>query len=270
MGSKAPDVAQKRDADFFSVLTFNLRFGLADDGPNSWERRKHALAPLFNRHWADFIGLQEANDFQIRYLQKILDRYGSIGKRWPAPDFWQNNVIFYRKNWNCIDHRHLFLSPTPAIPSRFSASRWPRQCTIGLFEKSGRRLICINTHFDFESGVQEASARIVMSHLARFPDDITAIVMGDFNTTPEGPCYDIFTESNGSGGRGRGAFKIIYRKPYPPTFHGFTGRPVGGCIDWILYRGGLRLRSYRLLRRHFAGVYPSDHYPVRSEFEFIG
>ncbi len=59
----------------FSTLSFNLRFGLADDGANSWDHRKKALPALFKKYRPDFIGLQEANDFQIDYLTKVLIGY---------------------------------------------------------------------------------------------------------------------------------------------------------------------------------------------------
>jgi len=50
-----------------SVMTLNLRFGLAEDGRNGWEYRKEAVARLFREHGTDFIATQEANDFQIDY-----------------------------------------------------------------------------------------------------------------------------------------------------------------------------------------------------------
>ena len=80
----------------FSALSLNLRFGLADDGPNSWRYRKRVYPALLEKQNADFIGFQEANDFQIEYLDRILANYNYIGKRSPAPSFWQNNVIFYK------------------------------------------------------------------------------------------------------------------------------------------------------------------------------
>ena len=109
------------------VITMNLRFGLADDGPHSWHHRKNSLLPMFDRRNPDFIGFQEANDFQIDFLKSIFPAYKVIGQRLPAPAFWQNNVIFYRSDWICRRHLHLFLSPTPSIPSRSPASRWPRR-----------------------------------------------------------------------------------------------------------------------------------------------
>jgi endonuclease/exonuclease/phosphatase family metal-dependent hydrolase len=252
----------------FAVLSLNLRFGLADDGPNRWGIRKTALPLLFERHPADFIGLQEANDFQIDDVQQVLNSHGRIGKRSPAPRFWQNNVIFYHLSWRCVGRRHFFLSPTPDVPSRFRNSRWPRQCTLGLFEKNGRRLICISTHFDFDASVQEASAEIVLSRLAEWPADVPAVLMGDFNASPQSPCYRRLTAATEPERFPSGVFRNAFPLPYPGTYHGFSGRPTGDCIDWILYRGGLRAQGPRVIQDAFNGILPSDHFPIRSAFEF--
>jgi endonuclease/exonuclease/phosphatase family metal-dependent hydrolase len=81
----------------FTVMSLNLRFGLADDGDNSWQNRKSAYPALFESAEPDFIGMQEANDFQIDDLVRILPDYRYIGKLDPSPTFWQNNVIFHKK-----------------------------------------------------------------------------------------------------------------------------------------------------------------------------
>ncbi|MBW1821109.1 MAG: endonuclease/exonuclease/phosphatase family protein, partial [Deltaproteobacteria bacterium] len=83
-------------AMLFSVISFNIRFGLADDGMNRWTHRKHAVAGLLNKYPADFICVQELNNFQTEFLDELLPKYQNIGVHKPAPDFWQNNVIFYR------------------------------------------------------------------------------------------------------------------------------------------------------------------------------
>lgn len=83
-----------------SVLTFNLRFGLANDGPNNWSRRKKAFPSLLKTYQADFISFQEANDFQTDFLKKILNEYNVIGEKKAVLPFWQNNIIFYKKPGN--------------------------------------------------------------------------------------------------------------------------------------------------------------------------
>ncbi|MBW1759772.1 MAG: metal-dependent hydrolase, partial [Deltaproteobacteria bacterium] len=70
-------------------MTVNIRFGLADDGPNNWIYRKNRFASLFQIHKVDFIAMQEVNNFQKDYFQEILQDYNFIGKRTPAPSNWQ-------------------------------------------------------------------------------------------------------------------------------------------------------------------------------------
>ena len=119
----------------FSILTLNLRFGLADDGPQAWVHRRPRLRQFLETHDGDFMVFQEANDFQIDFLAECLPEYALIGKRHPAPPAWQNNVIFYRAPWKLDQSDHFYLSPTPDIPSRFAASLWPRQCTLGTLQR---------------------------------------------------------------------------------------------------------------------------------------
>ena len=254
----------------FSVLNLNLRFGLADDGKNSWQFRKRCFPDLFERYHADFIGFQEANDFQIEFLNGILVDYGLIGQRSPSPSFWQHNIIFYKHPWHCTYHEHFYLSHTPTVPSRFRDSLWPRQCTIGVFKKENRMLICINTHFDFDASVQVHSAKLILEHLAKLPDEVPVILMGDFNAAPSSPCYNIFTglaqtPTTATGG----FFKNAFSKPYPGTYHGFTGDLNRDHIDWILYNGNIIKKDSIVVQKPINGIYPSDHFPLYGTFEWI-
>lgn len=48
------------DRSSFSVITMNLRFGLARGGENAWEHRKGLVGTLLVRNRGDFIGFKEA------------------------------------------------------------------------------------------------------------------------------------------------------------------------------------------------------------------
>lgn len=249
-----------------SVMTLNLRFGLADDGPNNWVFRKKSIPALFEQYRPDFISFQEANDFQINFIASVLREYGYIGKKKPAPPFWQHNVIFHHQDWRNTYYKHFFLSATPDIPSRFRDSRWPRQCTMGMFETRGRRIITVNTHFDFDGTVQEKSAYIILEKLKNLPADIPVILCGDFNATPSDSCFQIFTNEKMRSKTGLRIFKSIFENPYPATHHKFTGKEDGPHIDWILYSGNLTSTRQSVVHDRFDGFFPSDHYPVYAEF----
>jgi endonuclease/exonuclease/phosphatase family metal-dependent hydrolase len=249
-----------------SVMTLNLRFGLADDGQNGWEYRKNAVTSLFREHATDFIATQEANDFQIDYLARNLPEYQYVGRHHPAPRFWQHNILFYRQTLQCEEHVHFFLSETPKVPSRSFGSQFPRQATLGLFHLRGRPILCLNTHFDFDGPAHMGAARVLKQQLASYSKEIPTILMGDFNTTPEAPCYRWLTKNEANGEAGLD-FNETFTKPHPSTFHGFTGKPVAGHIDWILFRGALRLKDCHVEKHSIEGVYVSDHNPVVAVFQ---
>lgn len=246
------------DRTAFKVMTLNLRFGLADDGENSWPYRKELFKKLFQKYHPTFIGVQESNHFQTEYLNSILNEHHSIGWHNRSREGWQNNLIFYHNSWHCLAKRHFFLSETPDIESRLKGSRWPRQCVIGLFQQADFRLIAVNTHFDFDASVQKRSAELIIGFLSDFPEQYPVVITGDFNTTPSTPAYNIFMESG---------FCEVCQDGYTSTFHNFTGDEGGEHIDWILYRGGLTLRYKKVVRDSFSGRFPSDHYPVFARFD---
>ncbi len=255
--------------DRFLVVSLNLRFGLADDGPNSWEYRKNSFPVLLKRYRADFIGFQEVNNFQSDFLKKILPEYTCIGERQPAPSFWQNNIIFYNRKWECVYRDHFYLSPTPDIPSQFKKSRWPRQCTLGIFQRADRRLLVVNTHFDFDSIVQTQSAELIMKRISEISSEMPGILMGDFNATPESPCYNVFTgQKTRDKNNGKKLFANAFTKPFPGTFHGFNDDKKGDHIDWILYCGGLSPKESKVIHGKINGIYPSDHFPLFAVFKW--
>ncbi|CAB5126540.1 hypothetical protein D3OALGA1CA_3395 [Olavius algarvensis associated proteobacterium Delta 3] len=267
MNAEAPVPSPYPFPKRFRVMTMNLRFGLAEDGPNSWENRKQSVGSLFDQRNPDFVGFQEANDFQIDFLASVFPGYGMIGQRLPAPTFWQNNVIFYRSDWTCRRNMHFFLSLTPTVPSRSPDSRWPRQCTMGLFESGDARVICINTHLDFDPAVQVDSARMILRHLSEFPPELPGILVGDFNAGPESAVHGVFSGGNPTGPPGaERVFKNGFAPDYPGTYHGFTGVPDGRHIDWIMYSGDLEVLSAGAISDPFDNIYPSDHFPLQVDF----
>jgi endonuclease/exonuclease/phosphatase family metal-dependent hydrolase len=241
------------------VMSLNLRFGLADDGPNSWAMRCVAYPELLRRQPCDFYAFQEANDFQVSFLNELLSDYDVIGRRRPAPDYWQNNVIFFHKRWRCLNHQHFYLSETPDVPSQFRGSRWPRQCTIGTFIYADRQLTVIDTHFDFEAEVQRQSALLICNRLISLAPAWPVVLMGDLNAGPESSCLAVLT-APGAG------FKSALGPGNTGTHHGFKGEADGIPIDWILYLGDVQVRNAQIITDRYCGYFPSDHFPLTADF----
>ena len=243
------------------MMSLNLRFGLAEDGPNNWELRDAAYPELLKQYPCDFYAFQEANDFQITFLAGLLPNHEYIGQRWPAPKFWQNNVIFHHRRWRRLNCQHFYLSETPDIPSQFSRSRWPRQCTMGTFADSNRQLTVINTHFDFDADVQRLSAMLIGKRLDTMAPGLPAVLMGDLNAGPGSSCMQVFTADDVN-------FRSALWPPPAGTHHGFTGQAKDEAIDWILYRGALKALHAEVITSRYCGYYPSDHFPLTAQFRW--
>jgi endonuclease/exonuclease/phosphatase family metal-dependent hydrolase len=110
------------------------------------------------------------------------------------------------------------------------------------------------------------AARLIKEQLSSYDNDIPTILMGDFNATPESSCYRWLTGDEVDEVSGLD-FSETFKMPYPSTLHRFTGKPAGGYIDWILYRGPVRLRGCDAVQEPVDGIYPSDHFPVTATFE---
>ncbi|MBU2489482.1 MAG: endonuclease/exonuclease/phosphatase family protein [Proteobacteria bacterium] len=255
--------------DDFSLMSVNLRFGRAQDGPDSWENRKHLLARFLELHPADFVCVQEANDFQADFLSSLLPGHAALGQRENAPAFWQDNIIFHSRRFFLDSWDRFHLSHVPDLVSRFAESKWPRQCTLGRFTLGGRSLVVGDTHLDFTEAVREASARLILSRLARLPVSDPVVLAGDFNAPPGSSCYNLFVSTAPEAG-GAPPFSDPFDESFGPTHHRFTGTPdpKTGRIDWILYRGPVTCTRREILHDSFEGRYPSDHFPVYAEFVF--
>lgn len=244
----------------FTIMSFNLRFALANDGENSWEKRSGIVSRVLKRDLPDFLGVQEANHIQARFLADNFTSHRHIGWHHRSEKRWQSNMIFYHHSWRCTDDYHWFLSETPETKSIMKGAKWPRQCVIGRFEKQGKQLVVVNTHFDFDQMVQEKSAKLILELLKQFPFDLPVVITGDFNADPQSPAWQIFL-NNG--------FDEVCNGHYATTFHGFDGRASGRHIDWILFRNNIIRSAHKVIQYNEAGRYPSDHFPVWAKLLFV-
>ena len=61
------------------IMSFNIRYGTANDGENHWKNRKEMVFDVLRDHNPDIVGLQEALDFQIAEICSAVGKYGRIG-----------------------------------------------------------------------------------------------------------------------------------------------------------------------------------------------
>src|SRR5688572_1248204 len=61
------------------VMTFNIRYGTADDGENRWELRKDLLIRTIRAADPDVLGVQEALASQVDELREAFPAYDFVG-----------------------------------------------------------------------------------------------------------------------------------------------------------------------------------------------
>ena len=258
------------------VMSFNLRYGAADDGENEWNKRKPLLAETIESFQPDLLGVQETLDFQANYLQERLPEFTYVGRsrdRNPVGGE-QCGILFRSDRFFKLVEGYFWLSQTPDRPgSQGWDAAYPRMATwLKLWDRETRAsFYVLNTHFDHVGETARAeSATLVRKFLAELPPDSDIIVMGDFNTgensTPyetlfntrenDLPLADTFRVSNPKPGSGEG------------TFNGFKGIDTGDRIDWIGASKSFQTKSAAIVKASRDGHYPSDHFPVTAVLTF--
>ena len=252
-------------AQTLRVMTFNVRTGMADDGPNDWNHRRDIMVDAIREQHPDLLGTQELNTFQGDYIVSKLPAYEwfGIGRRGDDSD--EHMGVFYRTDrLRVIDSGNYWLSDTPDKPGSITwGNPYPRMVTWALFERKadGRRFYYCNTHFpsrDQDELARTRSAEEILARLSALPANLPVVLSGDFNSAPDKPDHAVLTSLLDD------AWIDASRHSGPEkTFHNFTGIP-DRRIDWVLYRG-LRAITVDTITMNEADRYPSDHFPVIAE-----
>jgi endonuclease/exonuclease/phosphatase family metal-dependent hydrolase len=255
-----------------SVMSFNIRYGTAQDGENIWRNRRAQVFDLIREGKYDFIGLQEALRFQIDEIRSAVPEFEEVGVgRDDGVEAGEYSAILYRSDrWRLDRGTTFWLSETPEVPgSKSWGNQITRIVTAGRFFEAatGRAVWVFNTHFDHQSQPsRERSAELLARRIAdRTPRD-PVIVTGDFNAGESNPAIVYLTaESSASPVRLVDAFRVLNPEAFEVgTFNAFRGESGGEKIDFVLVEKGTQVEDARILRDHRGGRFPSDHYPVTA------
>jgi len=268
-GSEKMDraVSSSSQPDTLKAVTFNIRYGTADDGPNRWDRRRESVFALLAEYGADVLALQEALDFQVEQVGRALPAYDYVfvcrddGKR-----AGESCPIFYRKDrFERLEAGTFWFSDTPDVPgSKHWGNQIPRICTwICLQERSSRRPLWVyNVHLDHQSqSSREKSIRLLAERMASLPAGSAVIVLGDFNMELSNPALVPLLSEQGPALRDAWQALDPDRQPVG-TWHDFGRRLDTAKIDHIFIPKGLSVLQAEIDQRTFEGRYPSDHFPV--------
>ncbi|WP_235499547.1 endonuclease/exonuclease/phosphatase family protein [Frateuria sp. Soil773] len=250
-------------------MTFNVRLGTADDGPNRWELRRDIMVRTILEQHPDLFGTQELYKFQGDYLAGKLPQYRWFGLGRFGNDGDEHMGVFYRADrLEVVESGNFWLSDTPDKPGSITwGNVFPRMVTWALFEVKAthRRFYYYNTHFpyrDQDEPIRTRSAQAILARMKTLPAGVPFVLTGDFNSPPDRPDHALLTRTL------HDAWLDAAKRSGPEaTFHNFTGKP-DHRIDWILYRG-FKASDVRTVTTQQDGRYPSDHFPVVADLQWL-
>lgn len=258
------------DGGEYRLMTFNIRYGTADDGPNRWEVRNELVFDTIADHKADIIGLQEALDFQVTQIRRVLPQYKIV---WAGRDDGRQGgegcpVMFRKDRFKLADSGTFWFSNSPWDPgSKHWGNELPRICTwVRLIDKAtGSGVYVYNLHLDHVSKVSRVySIELLVKQIAAREHDDPVVVLGDFNMGTNNPAMDplrrIERDSDFE------PMVDVWSHLHPGgssviTYHAF-GKSRGGCVDHIFVEKTTEIIETAIDGRSNNGRFPSDHFPV--------
>lgn len=255
-------------AESTTILSFNVRYGRADDGLDSWQYRHQNVCATIAAHQPAVFGLQECLPEQAAVVRECFPEYEftGVGRDDGKLEGEMCAIFTDRSRYEVLDSGVFWLSETPEVAGSIG---WDAAMTriaswVKLEDKKFAPgiLYVFNTHFD-HVGVEarRQSALLLKEKVAAIAGKHPAILMGDFNADAEGsPPQEALI-----GEYLRDSWTCAAREQRQKgsgTFHGFTGETSRGRIDWILTTEGLPCVDAGIDRTSCDGRFPSDHYPV--------
>ncbi len=269
----------------FQAMSFNIRYGTANDGPNHWKLRQDLVVQVLRDHKPDIVGVQEALKFQLDTLCDALPHYTMIGVgREDGKTQGEYSALLYRpERFRMATSGTFWLSDTPEVPGSITwGNACTRVCTWATLEdrETGHRVAVYNTHWDHRSQPSRVkSATLLTRWIQQSPAARGIILMGDLNADEANPATQLLQQVSlpvrTDDKEETRAEKLVdtFRMLHPRardagTFNGFKGRRGGGKIDYVFATGNFRVVEARILHDQNAGRYPSDHFPVTATLGF--
>jgi endonuclease/exonuclease/phosphatase family metal-dependent hydrolase len=251
------------------VLTFNIRYGTANDGAHRWPHRSAHVVTTIRDHAPHVLGIQEALRFQLDELARALPGYREFGvgrdDGRTAGEY--AAILVDTARFTVVSNGHFWYSDTPAVPSRAWGNLVIRICTwLRLVDRAtGDTVRVYNSHWDHES--QPSRMRSASALLDRIASDGSSgdavLVLGDFNADESNAAFQALLHD------ARVPLRDTYRAVHPAaefagTFNAFRGDSTQGKIDAILASPGWTVHAATIDRRRFGPLWASDHFAVSA------
>lgn len=251
-------------------MSYNVRYGSAEDGDNSWVNRRPATIEMINDQLPDVFGVQEAEADQLAYMTENCTNYSVVGVgRDDGKSGGEHMSVFWNtQTMKLLEWGTFWLSDTPDTPSGTWGSGTKRSTTWTLMQHkaSGRNIYFVNTHLhhrinEYEAqkkGLELIKARIAQMNTSGYP----VVLTGDFNIQPGHAALDVLD------GVMLSARENAQKTSNLNTYNAF--KTTGGeILDYIYYSGFSGCLEFQTVTNTYLDIpYISDHYPVMSRLVF--
>ncbi|MDY0012777.1 MAG: endonuclease/exonuclease/phosphatase family protein [Rhodocyclaceae bacterium] len=253
------------------VMSFNLRYGLADDRENAWSHRRALALARIRTFDPDLLGLQECLDNdQAEFITTGLPDYQFLGIQRGGEGesaIEMAPLLFRAARFKLVRHGCFWLSDAPGTPgSRGWDGDFPRTATWATLVHlpSARPLVILNTHLDYQPRALQESARMLSGWARQTGATHPLVITGDFNAGKDSPVHRALTTEAG--------LVDTHRRIHPDcdeiTYHGYGQAPDAGPLDWILASKHFTVVDATIDRWHEGPLFPSDHYPLTATLDW--
>ena len=248
------------------VMSYNIRLGSANDGTNSWSLRYIATGEMLEDQAPDVFGVQEALDYQVRYINEMCGyEYVGVGRENGKKEGEHMAIFWNKKSVSMLKWGTFWLSETPQKPSKGWDAACFRTATWALMKdkKTGRKFYFVNTHLDHEGKeAQKNGLKLIVDRIGEInPEGYPMVLTGDFNMKPDDPNLAELDSKMQS------TRKIAAVTDNHDTYNGW-GRG-SGIIDYIYVSGFSSCPEYQtVVKRYQDRKFVSDHYPVSARLIF--
>ena len=259
-------MAGKPENTELKVMSYNIRLGSANDGTNSWAMRYAATGEMLEDQKPDVFGVQEALDYQVRYIEEMCGyEYVGVGRENGKKEGEHMAIFWNKKTVSMLKWGTFWLSETPEKPSMGWDAACRRTATWALMKdkRTGKKFYFINTHLDHKGAeAQKNGLKLIVDRLSEInPDGYPMVLTGDFNITPDNKAL---TELDA---KMQSARKIAEKTDSLDTYNGW-GRG-SGVIDYIYVSGFSSCPEFQtVVKRYNDRKFVSDHYPVVARLIF--
>ncbi len=244
------------------LMSFNVRYGSASDGNNSWDYRKADLYKMLETEKPLVVGLQECQMNQRNDIVDNCKEYDAIGvgRDDGAGKGETCSILYHKGSCEIVKWGSFWLSETPDVPGKkgwdannVRVATWARIKVLA----TGKEFFYINTHLDHKGPkARSEGMKLVMKKFKELnPSNLPQLLTADFNTTQDDPIFNECLKTM------KNARLTAPKTDNRATYNGFVGGKTT-IIDH-LFLSGFEILEYKTVDQKWGNTqYISDHYPV--------